>query len=78
MVCRVECVKPSPAMAHCGACHVTFSGVWAFDVHRRGGQCAAPASLGMVERTWGRPGVYSWPLTPEQRQRLVDTGVWRA
>jgi hypothetical protein len=35
---------------HCGAtgCHQTFVGVGAFDRHRRGGQCANPAAIGMV------------------------------
>ncbi len=35
---------------HCGApgCHRTFTGVSAFDLHRRGGQCADPATVGMV------------------------------
>lgn len=78
MVCRVECVKPTSSQAHCGACHTTFGGIRAFDVHRRGGVCAPPASLGMAQRTYGRPGVYSWPLTPERRQRLVDMGLRKA
>ncbi len=35
---------------HCAAtaCHRTFTGVGAFDAHRRGGGCADPATLGMV------------------------------
>jgi hypothetical protein len=28
--------------AHCGSCHETFSGVGAFDYHRRGGVCVPP------------------------------------
>lgn len=77
MVCGIQCVKPTRSQAHCGVCHVTFGGVRAFDVHRRGGECALPASLGMAQRATGRLGVYSWPITPEQRQRLVDRLVLR-
>jgi hypothetical protein len=33
--------------AHCGACHHTFTGVEAFDRHRRGGRCASPAESGL-------------------------------
>ncbi len=33
---------------HCGACCTTFVGIGAFDRHRRGGQCANPATIGMV------------------------------
>lgn len=54
---------------HCGACHVTFTGITAFDAHRVGGVCNDPASLltktgepRLIEVTkthwsgWGRPG----------------------
>lgn len=34
--------------SHCGACHVTFGGVTAFDLHRAGGRCAQPRRLGMA------------------------------
>lgn len=34
--------------AHCGACCVTFVGIGAFDLHRRGGTCAQPATIGMT------------------------------
>lgn len=34
---------------HCGGsgCHQTFTGLSAFDAHRRGGQCNAPDSVGL-------------------------------
>lgn len=34
--------------AHCGACCTTFTGVGAFDAHRRGGRCNPPAAVGLV------------------------------
>jgi len=54
---------------HCSGCHRTFTGVTAFDIHRRGGQCHDPATvldrngeprLVPVTRRywigWGQPG----------------------
>lgn len=46
--------------AHCAACHLTFTGITAFDAHRRGGVCAVPAEVGLVESSrnyecWGFP-----------------------
>ena len=69
-MCGPQCVKPTPAQAHCGACHVTFGGIRGFDVHRRGGVCASPVDLGMVKR-WAS-GVWSWPIDEATRARLVD------
>jgi hypothetical protein len=54
--------------AHCGACHLTFTGITAFDKHRDGSHtdrvgrfCVAPETVGLVlsGRTypcWGFPG----------------------
>ncbi len=44
--------------AHCPSCHVTFSGVSAFDRHQRGGRCLNPASMGLVNsgEIWTYPG----------------------
>lgn len=52
------CQLPTPSQAHCSVCHRTFSGMWAFDKHRRDGRCLDPAELGLVERDriWRRPG----------------------
>lgn len=50
--------------AHCSACHLTFTGITAFDRHRSDGGCASPVDLGMVLREggiWGAPA-----MTPEQ------------
>lgn len=48
---------------HCSGCHQNFSGISAFDRHRRGGKCADPDQVGLtpVNRKWegwGFPG--SW------------------
>lgn len=47
------------SMAHCPSCHGTFSTVSNFDVHRSGGKCVAPSSLGLRQNsrgTWLREG----------------------
>ena len=47
---------------HCGGCHLTFSGLTAFDKHRVGMRCLAPGEVGLVARVgefgpiWGLPG----------------------
>jgi hypothetical protein len=45
--------------AHCSGCHLTFSGITAFDLHRRGGGCVDPSTLlALVQDeagTWGYP-----------------------
>lgn len=46
MTCSPTCRRPTPGQAHCGACHLTFSGVSGFDRHRRGGACLDPAAFG--------------------------------
>lgn len=35
--------------AHCSACHRTFTGITAFDAHRKGGTCSDPTTIGLVE-----------------------------
>jgi hypothetical protein len=48
MPCTTECVAPTPAQCHCGACHETFSGITLFDRHRRDGKCLLiPADMPM-------------------------------
>lgn len=55
--------------AHCSACHLTFTGVSAFDRHRGAdGECLLPPNLGMVLREggiWGAPA-----MTPEQAAEI--------
>lgn len=46
---------------HCMACHTTFTGITAFDAHRRSGQCipASAAGLSLTKRAYpcyGLPG----------------------
>ena len=38
---------------HCASCHATFTGISAFDEHRRGGRCQHPESAGLVHGTHG-------------------------
>lgn len=40
--------------SHCGSCHVTFSAVGPFDLHRRGGGCLTPQEAGL-QLIGGRP-----------------------
>lgn len=64
------------ATAHCGTCHNTFTGVTAFDRHRRGGTCLDPSSVGMIDKRsygcWGfdedRPE-RSYPPTRDETWR---------
>jgi len=54
------------ALAHCGACHRSFSGPWAFDQHRKMGMdeehehgyCTDPETMPALEQresgTWHR------------------------
>ncbi|WP_431839714.1 hypothetical protein [Gordonia hongkongensis] len=56
---------------HCGACHLTFSGVTAFDRHRRGRVCNDPSVFGLVldSDVWRYPGTdprWSQSLPPRQ------------
>jgi hypothetical protein len=47
--CRCGARWTGNITAHCGSagCHLTFSGVRTFDVHRRGGTCKHPMEVGM-------------------------------
>jgi hypothetical protein len=52
--------------AHCSACHITFTGIYAFDMHRRGGRCADPNDIDLVPALkpwsgWSRPGTWRGP-----------------
>lgn len=40
-------------IAHCAACHHTFSGPHGFDVHKKINSCRDPADCGMVKRDDG-------------------------
>ena len=51
---------------HCGACHLTFTCLSAFDAHRKDFGCLHPGAVGLVTherggkefkyQAWGRPG----------------------
>jgi hypothetical protein len=70
--CGVDCVRPTPSQAHCGArgCHRTFGGVTGFDAHRKDGICADPATLGMVVSDLG---IWRTPMSDDARERLEAT-----
>ncbi len=67
--------------AHCSSCHMTYTGISAFEQHRGAisegaprGFCHDPVSLGMVEREpnlWGSPAMTreqiekAWPKKSE-------------
>jgi hypothetical protein len=50
------------AACHATCCHRTFTGIYAFDQHRLGGECHNPADRGLVQvekpqwSGWGCPG----------------------
>ncbi|MEU4133626.1 FDXHR family putative zinc-binding protein [Streptomyces wuyuanensis] len=60
--------------SHCGGCHETFTGLTAFERHRKGLRCNPPAEVGLVARQkpygtlWGQPapeGGYSFLRAPQ-------------
>lgn len=63
--------------SHCGGCHLTFSSLTSFEMHRRGLRCNAPESVGLVTRetefgaVWGKPGP-----SPAVREALA--AAWAA
>lgn len=48
--------------AHCAACCITFSGLTAFDAHRRGGACLTPEKAGLVQTGRDYP-CFGYPST---------------
>lgn len=73
MACSKECVRPTPMQAHCSVCHVTFSGCWTFDQHRKGGKCLKPTINGMTQKDgiWGNWGTMK-PEAWRARQGLHE------
>lgn len=67
MTCNDECpqLRSGSNRAHCGACHLTFSGFTSFDLHRRGGTCDAEGH-GLVEKG----GVWRRPVDARQKIRI--------
>lgn len=46
--CRCGARWSGSNTCHCGACHITTTGIGSFTAHRRGGTCTDPATIGMV------------------------------
>lgn len=82
MTCNKTCNDPKPAQAHCGVCHVTFSGVTLFDEHRsipvieegkkklrKSGKCRAPQVMGLVEHNgvWGNQAYHDKSIAASER-----------
>ena len=64
--CRCGIWWAGMSTAHCASCHITFTSVSGFTLHRKGGTCATPADLGMVlsDRkypAWALPGAWTGP-----------------
>lgn len=57
----------STHFAHCAACHCTFTGVTAFDVHRNWGVCHEPRSVGL--RLRDQVGIPIWGATMDEAGR---------
>lgn len=47
--------------SHCGGCHQTFTGMSAFERHRKGLRCNDPASVGLVARFRPYGVLWGWP-----------------
>lgn len=62
--------------SHCSGCHETYSSLSAFDAHRKGGQCHAPAAVGLIARRKPFGDLWGWPA-PEGGHRFHDTGEAR-
>ena len=62
---QLSCPPPhGRAECHCAACHLTFSGVSAFDLHQKldgGLACLPPSSRGLVRYDRHGRTVWGWP-----------------
>lgn len=60
--------------AHCAACHTTFSTVYNFDEHRKGGVCNLPERVGLKWTMRGHGGneyqVWGRPMDDDARARM--------
>lgn len=55
--------------AHCAGCHVTYTGITAFDAHRKGSKCNTPGSVGLSLTNRAYP-CYGYPAD--------ENGAWWA
>lgn len=67
MSCTPNCTHPTTAQAHCGSCHVTFGGVYAFGRHRVAGRCLDPFDMGLAR---DEAGVWRRFVDADARRRL--------
>jgi hypothetical protein len=61
--CRCGSRWAGKLTSHCGSCHRTFSGVGAFDRHRRGGVCLDPTGAGMALLSGRAYDAWGFPTT---------------
>ena len=58
--CTPECRKVTGRACHCGACHISFTGLTAFDKHRVGDVehrvCSEPGAVGLELNAHGLVG----------------------
>jgi hypothetical protein len=52
--------------AHCARCHTTFTGITAFDAHRRGGICIPAESVGLSRTNRAYP-CHGYPTDESDR-----------
>lgn|SRR5882757_1379094 len=60
ITCRCGAQWTGTARSHCSGCHQLFSGITAFDEHRRHGQCLDPSGLTPPQELID--GVWRYPL----------------
>jgi hypothetical protein len=65
-VCRCGARWSGSTTCHCGACHLTCSGIGAFDRHRRGGTCNDPSTVGLVRATGRAFEAWAFPTDTEE------------
>ena len=67
--------------SHCGGCHETFTGLTAFERHRKGLRCNPPTEVGLVAREkpygtlWGQPapeGGYSFLRATQGDEKAAE------
>lgn len=66
MTCSPGCRNVGRTQAHCTVCHRTFSGVYYFDSHRRGGECVE------LEHLVEEGGVWSTSEGHAHRRTVAD------
>lgn len=57
-------------ICHCATCHLTFTAVGGFDLHRRGGACHTPDQLRARGLEPDEHGHWRKPMPPAARERF--------